>query len=97
MLPTSRPAGHQAPRRDMYPAYLAVVPIHCLCHAQRAMNLSPEQKQTLREETARAYARSAALHRERTALLRQLDVQLISEKGANGERIMQVNARNWML
>ena len=59
---------------------------------QQAMNLSPEQRRTLVEETARGFARSAALHRERGGLLCQLDMKMISEDGHSTERVTKVRA-----
>ncbi len=57
---------------------------------QRAMNLSAEQKQALREGYARGLARSAALRHERLALLRRLDVQMLSGHPGTMERVNQV-------
>ena len=56
------------------------------------MNLTPEQQKTLREETARGFSRSAALHRERTALLQQLDARMVSDDGHSTERVTKVRA-----
>ena len=59
---------------------------------QRAMQLSAEQQKTLREECARGYAQSALLRQERTALLRQLDLHMVSDDGCSQDRITQVSA-----
>ena len=55
------------------------------------MDLSAEQKKTLREETARGFARSAALQHERAALLRKLDVRMVSDDGHSTDRVNQVH------
>ena len=54
------------------------------------MNLSAEQKQALQEGYARGLARSAALRHERVALLRRLDVQMLSGHPGTMERVNQV-------
>ena len=54
------------------------------------MNLSAEQKQTLREGFARGVARSAALKHELAPLLRRLDVQMLCNHVGAMERINQV-------
>jgi hypothetical protein len=53
------------------------------------MDLSADQKHMLREEIGRVMAKSAALHRERAALLRTLDVRMTSDDGHTTERISQ--------
>jgi hypothetical protein len=56
---------------------------------QNVMNLSADQKKSLREEFARVIGKSAALHRERAVLLRTLDVRMTSDDGHTTERISQ--------
>ena len=56
------------------------------------MNLTLQQRATLREETARGFAKSAALHRERSALLQQLDTRMVCDDGHSTERVTKVRA-----
>ena len=60
--------------------------------AQRAMNLSAEQKKTLLEESARVMTKSAALQLERAALLPTLDVRMTNDDGYSTERISQARS-----
>ena len=62
--------------------------------AQRAMNLSTEQKKMLHMEFVRVMAKSAALQRERAALLQVLDVRMTSDDGHSTERIAQARSPN---
>ena len=58
------------------------------------MNLSAEQRRTLQQEYARELAQSTALHHGRSALLRQLDIQMINDDGYTADRITQVQSRH---
>ena len=61
--------------------------------AQRAMDLSADQRKMLREEIGMVMAKSAALHRERAAVLQALDVRMTSDDGHSAERIAQARIR----
>ena len=78
-------------RRSSYLPSADVTTSHALCPLQRAMNMTEDQKRTLRAEFGRTLAGSAQLLAQREALWRQaLGVKIMGTDGRLTERMSAV-------